>query len=110
MEITYTWKITSLKVKNEEVHSNAVVQVLWEKTGTDANGNIGTFMGSTPFTSNDVPVGDFIPVEQLSEEIVLNWIKSIVIEDYELHVNNQILKQIENAINPIVEYIFQWNQ
>jgi len=108
MEITYTWKINSLKVKNESIHSDAVVQVYWEKTGTDLDGNFGIFRGATPFTSDNVPVGEFIPFEQLTEETVLDWVKDIVVGGYESHVNNEIFNQIEYMKNPIREVELPW--
>ena len=51
MAITYTWEVTSLKVKDvSDTKANAVVQTYWKKIGTDENGNTGTFSGATPFT------------------------------------------------------------
>ena len=104
MEITYTWEITAIATKNEAVHSNAIVQTRWKKTGTDSEGNSGVFEGATPFTSDNVPVGEFIPLEQLSEEIVLNWIKNAIDGEYESHINGVILSKIEAEKNPIISY------
>lgn len=106
MTINYTWKITSLKVKNQNELENVVVQTYWEKMGTDENGNQGKFTGATPFsltTSNN-----FTPFSELTEEIVLGWIKDIVIGEYEQHVNHQILKAIDLARNPVVETSLPW--
>jgi len=108
MDITYTWKITSLKTKDEGDHKNAVVQTYWQKIGTDEDGNTGTFSGATPFTSSDVPDGEFIPFEELTEEIVLNWIKNIVVDSYENHVNEKILQQIIEIKSPVVEQKLPW--
>lgn len=109
MEITYTWEITSIATKNETVHSNAIVQTIWEKTGTDSEGNSVSFEGATPFTSDNVPVGEFIPLEQLSEEIVLNWIKTAIDEEYEAHINGVIFSKIMALKNPITEVNMPWN-
>lgn len=105
----YTWKINSLKVKDEGPNTNAVVQTYWEKTGTDTNGNIGTFSGATPFTSVDVPEGEFIPLAQLTEEIVLGWIQGAINADYEAHINAEIQKQIDAIIDPIQEVDLPWS-
>jgi hypothetical protein len=98
MAITYTWEVTSLKTKTEGNNANAVVQTYWKKIGTDENGNTGVFEGATPFTSVSVPEGEFIPFEQLTEETVLNWIKSVVVEHYEIHVNSKIQEKIDANI------------
>lgn len=110
MALTYTWLVTSLKVKNvSEQKQDAIVQTYWKKIGTDENGNQGTFSGATPFTvdpSDDS--GPFIPFEELSEEDVLNWIKSVVVGSYEEHVNGAIQKEIDDKINPTVEKNVPW--
>lgn len=109
MEINYIWEISSLGIKNELTHSDAVVQVYWKKTGTDLDGNFGIFSGATPFTSDNVPTNEFIPVNELTEETVLNWIKDIVVDDYESHVNSEIISQIEYMKNPIRGIELPWN-
>ena len=110
MAITYTWKVTSLKTKNvADNMPNAVVQTYWQKIGTDENGNTGTFSGATPFTVDPTDEsGPFIPFDQLTEEDVLTWIKSIVVGSYEEHVNGQIQKQIDEKVNPVSEASLPW--
>ncbi len=59
MAITYTWAVTGMKVTTVGSESDYVVQTYWTKTGTDENGNTGTFSGATPLDPNpDQP--DFI--------------------------------------------------
>lgn len=108
--MNYEWKIISLRRKDSPTLNNIIVQVQWKKIGTDENGNIGEFNGATPFELSTVDTNNFIAYEDLTEEIILNWIKSVVIDSYEEHVNSQIEKQIEQKINPVVEVIrgFPW--
>ena len=40
--------------------------------------------------------------------MVLNWIQAVVVDDYEQHVNGQILKQINTMKNPISETPLPW--
>lgn len=110
MAITYTWKITGLKTKNiTEDKQNAVVQTYWQKIGIDENGNEGTFSGATPFTVDPTDEsGPFIPFEQLTEEDVIAWIQTVVVGQYEEHVNGQIQKQIDEKINPVIEADLPW--
>ena len=110
MAITYTWKITGLKTKNvSDDKQAAVVQTYWKKIGTDADGNEGTFSGATPFTVDPTDEsGPFIPFEDLTEEDVLDWIKTVVVGGYEEHVNGQIAKQIEEKISPVIENRLPW--
>ena len=110
MAITYTWKITGLKTKDvSDDKPAAVVQTYWQKIGTDENGNEGTFSGATPFTVDPTDEsGPFIPFEDLTEEDVLDWIKTIVVGGYADHVNGQIAKQIEEKISPVIENRLPW--
>jgi hypothetical protein len=109
MSITYTWKVTGIKVKDEGPNANAVVQTYWTKTGEDEDGNKGTFNGATPFTSTTMPEGStFVPFAELTEEIVLSWIQDVVVDNYETHVNEQIQKQIDVIKNPVAEATLPW--
>lgn len=113
MAITYTWKVTGLKVRDEVINGNtypqAVCQTYWQKIGTDENGNEGTFSGATPFTLDPTDdSGPFIPFDQLTEEDVINWIKTVVVGGYEEHVNGKIQEQIDLKVNPVVEAQLPW--
>jgi len=108
MSITYTWKVKSVKVRDGNGVASAVVQTYWDKIGTDSSGHTGTFAGATPFPLESVNPESFIAFEDLTEEIVLGWIQSIVIGDYEKHVNEQIQKQIDDVKSPIVEPDLPW--
>ena len=113
MSITYTWKLTRFKkLDSSNTLSNVVFQTYWEKEGTDAHGNTGRFTGATPFDPAAVDPNNFTPYESLSEEIVLGWIKSVVVGTYEEHVNEQIAKQISEKVNTHVEVTeteFPWS-
>lgn len=108
MAITYTWKVREIKVRNQGPHTNAVVQTYWEKHGTDEDGNTGFFIGATPFSAENVPPEDFIALESLTEEAVLQWIKDEVVGDYEQHVNERIQEMIDQQKSPITEVGLPW--
>ena len=101
--MNYTWEITGLKRKDSPSIQNIIVQTYWKKIGTDENGNTGEFSGATPFDLTTVDPNNFVPYENLTEEMVPGWIKSVVVGDYEQHVNDKIQKQINEKISPVVE-------
>lgn len=111
MSLTLSWSVTGIKTR-DQVNSegatlaNAVVQTYWKVVGTDANGNTGEFAGATPFSAENVPAGSFVALEALTEEIVLNWIKAVVVGDYLDHVTGRIQKQIDDAV--VQEPILPW--
>ena len=43
MGFTYEWKLTGLKKQNSINVEDAVVGTSWKLTGTDEDGNVGTF-------------------------------------------------------------------
>ena len=102
MALTLSWEVTGVKTKNEtntdgETLNDAVVQTYWKCTGTDADGNEGTFSGATPFTAANVPEGSFVAFADLTEATVLGWIQAVVVGGYMDHVQEQIQKQIDDA-------------
>ena len=107
MAITYTWAVTGMKVTNIGDLQNYVVQTYWTKTGTDENGNTGTFSGATPLTP-DPTQPDYVPYDQLTQAIVLSWIQPQVTGAYEQHVNDVIAAQIADKITPVTQPDLPW--
>lgn len=97
--MNYTWKINSHK----KIGNGTVVQVYWTKTGTDDSGNSADFSGATPFDLEDINSETFIPFDSLTDEIILGWVQSIVVGDYETFVNNAIA----DKLNPELAKKFQ---
>ena len=102
MSLTYTWAITGMKTNEID----AVVQTYWKKTGTDDDGNVGTFSGATPFNIQEGQ--ELVPLDRLTEEQVLDWIKSVVVGDYEQHVNGQILKDLNRSKAVVKDIKLPW--
>jgi hypothetical protein len=107
MTLTYTWKITSLKKQDDPSAelNDIIVQTYWECKGTDEAGNAGTFSGATPFEPDKIDTGNFTTYENLTEAQVLSWIQNIVNNNqgYKTHIDEQIQKQIDAIIRPMVE-------
>jgi|TARA_R110000824_G_scaffold7178_3_gene32571 hypothetical protein len=102
MALTLSWEVTGVKTRNEtntdgNTLSDAIVQTYWKCKGVDSDGNEGSFSGATPFSAANVPVGSFVPFANLNEEVVLGWIRSVVVGDYSNHVQMQIQNQIDDA-------------
>jgi|688.fasta_scaffold01249_3 hypothetical protein len=108
MAVSYTWKVTGLKTTTVANTSDVVVQTYWKKIGTDGD-LVGEFSGATPFSSNNMPANtSFIPFSDLTENDVLTWIKAVVVDTYENHVNEVIQKQIDEKKNPVVDNSLPW--
>lgn len=95
MEITHVWKVKLLQRLNDETKTVCHVTFFIESTYEDT-----TFKG--PPHSVDLEtegISDFIPYDELNEEIVVSWIKA-KIGQYceELELENE--KMIERKVNP----------
>jgi hypothetical protein len=108
MAVKYTWEVTGIKTSNVGSADNVVVQTYWKKTGVDGK-YTGTFIGATPFTANTLPTGTtFVPFDKLTEADVLGWIQSVVVDQYEKHVNERIQDQIDASKNSVVDSDLPW--
>ena len=99
MALTYEWELTGLRKQNADNLSDVIVGTQWKVTGTDEDGNKGTFNGATPFKMSDVDVNNFTEYSQLTQEQVLGWIKEVVSgsnssTNYWTHINGRILEQV----------------
>lgn len=108
MSVTYTWKITAIRTATVQEQENFVIHVRWEKIGADEHGNTGTFIGATPFAETVDAAGNFVPFADLTEEIVLAWVQSVVVGSYEEHVNGQIALQIQAKVHAVAEPPLPW--
>jgi hypothetical protein len=106
MALTYEWKITQIKKTTNNSVDNAIIGTRWEVKGTDTNGNEGTFAGATPFTLDQINPDNFIPYNELTEEVVLAWIKEYVsgsnrVTNYWDHISGKINDQLEEKTSVI---------
>ena len=103
----YTWKIKSLKKQDDPSTelNDIIVQTYWECTGTDEEGHSGTFNGATPFEPDQVDADNFTTYENLTEAQVIGWIQDVVNGNpgYKAHIDEQIQKQIDAIVRPMVE-------
>jgi hypothetical protein len=111
MALTYEWKLTGLKKANSETTKDVIIGTRWELTGTDADGNSGTFSGATPFSMANVEMHNFVPYENLDQDTVIGWIQAEVVGGYKDHVEQKILAQIEavkSEIKDVQATDFPW--
>ena len=101
----YTWTVTALATETIGTQENYVVVASFNVTGTD-----GGFNSVVNGTQNFSLTGDaFIPYEDLTNDIVVSWIKELV---NVAEITNFIDAEIETQKNPPVQPINQplpWN-
>ena len=101
MGLTYNWTLISLRKQNTQTLSDVIVGTQWKLVGTDEDGYTGTFSGATPFEIQDLNGDGFVDYRDLTEDLVLAWIKNYVSgstpSNYMNHINQQIERQITHT-------------
>jgi len=96
--ITYDWNCKTVDVHpQEEGQTDVVYNVHWIVTGTDGD------YSSNAIGTQIVPLsegGAFIPFEDLTNEIVVEWTKEAMGEETVESIEAGIASQIESLINP----------
>jgi len=96
--ITYNWNCRTVDVHpQEEGQTDVVYNVHWTVTGVDGDysvTNIGTQV--VPLSEG----GTFIPFEDLTNEVVVEWTKEAMGEEQVTSIEASIAGQIEALINP----------
>ena len=93
----YTWKVTNLYTQTIDGKEDYVVTALYITTGVDGEYS-ASLSGSSQFSTADVT--DFIPYADLTEEIVITWIKETLGENGIISIEACIQGQIDSQINP----------
>ena len=98
MEVTYDWNCKTVDVHpQEEGQTDVVYNVHWNVTGVEGEysvTNIGTQV--VPLSEG----GDFIPFEDLTNEIVVEWTKEAMGEENVVNIETSIANQIQDLISP----------
>lgn len=107
MSISYTWKITTVKILNRGNLSDIIAQVYWSKQGVNGLGKSGTFNGSTSFDLNGIDINSFIDYSSISESTIIDWIKSDIDSKtgFGDHIDSVISAQIEANATTSIPYV-----
>jgi len=96
--IIYDWNCKTVDVHpQEEGQTDVVYNVHWIVTGTDGD------YSSNAIGTQIVPLsegGAFIPFEDLTNEVVVEWTKEAMGEETVESIEAGIANQIESLINP----------
>ena len=105
MAISYLWNVTSMStIEASPTETHFVVTANYEVIGTeDVNGTIYTSsINNTAFFELDPNKPDYIPYADLTNDIVVGWIKEQLGVDAVANYEESIAGQIELQINPPV--------
>lgn len=108
MATEYTWSIAQLDCYPEhEGHSDVVFTAHWRLTGVDGE-HTGSVYGTVGLTLD--PDADFTPFAELTEAMVIGWVKDALGEEQVAAYEANVAQQIANAINPpVVRPALPWS-
>lgn len=98
MNNTYTWTINSMYTM-QQPDPDYVVNVLWTLTGTDGT-HTASIDGNCRFDSDQE--SEFVPYDQLTEEIVIGWVQNALGENGVANMKANVDGQIGSIVNPPV--------
>ena len=95
----FTWLVTTLWTQTIDGEQNYVVIASYDVTGVD-----GAYTSSLSNTAqfSTASVSPFIPYEDLTNDIVVDWIKQELGENGIISIEECIQGQINSQINPPV--------
>ena len=105
MAVEYNWNCRTVDVHpTEGDETNVVYNVHWQVTGTSDELD----PQDEPYQSNSVgtqivtydPESEFIPFDELTNEIVVAWTKDAMGEELVSNIEGTLLQEIESKINP----------
>jgi hypothetical protein len=106
----YIWTITNLYTETVEGKEDYVVTAIYDVFGSDGTHSAELTSNRVNFSTESVT--NFIPYDELTEAIVLSWIKETLGENGIISIEACIQGQIDSQINPPVEPIntpLPWN-
>jgi len=98
MALTYEWILLGYKKANNPDFTNAIVHADWKIIGTDENGNQTEYKSTVIWDPNNIEANKFIPHEEVTREMVLEWVKALVATQPERKIEENIRKSIAAKI------------
>jgi hypothetical protein len=96
----YTWTITNLYTQTIDGKEDYVVTAIYDVVGVDGEYTASMTSNTAQFSTEDVT--EFTPYADLTEAIVINWVKESLGENGIISIEACIQGQIDSQINPPV--------
>jgi hypothetical protein len=96
----YTWTITNLYTQTIDGKEDYVVNAIYDVVGVQGEYTASMTSNMAQFSTEDVT--KFTPYADLTEAIVINWVKESLGENGIISIEACIQGQIDSEINPPV--------
>ena len=103
-QITLTWNVNNM---TRVADDGFVIVVDWSCTA-NAIGALGAFYGGQSIYTNDPTEPNFIPYDQLTQEIVLGWVYTSL-GNQKGEIEATLTAKVEKQLNPTTINGVPWN-
>lgn len=104
-QVTLTWSVQNM---TRVLDDGFVINVAWACTAS-ATGVQGAFYGGkSTFAAPDSNAPDFIPYDQLTEEVVLGWVYD-ALGDQKVEIEATLTAKVEAQLNPVTANGLPWD-
>lgn len=98
--MTYTWHILRLgldDVLNQDgvLLENSIVNIKWKRVAEDTDGTTASYVGNTKLSTVNTAVGDFTPLNDVSNATAIQWIQNNLSAKELQRINSQLDNKIE---------------
>lgn len=101
MSTLYSWKINSMKTRDEGSKKAVVSKVYWTRTATHEDGHTASIDGSS-----EVALGDsFTAYSELTEEQVIQWVRNCFTDEDFGHLKTKLDQEIAALTNPVTKLV-----
>ena len=102
MATTFNWDCKTVDAYPQlDDNSNVIYNVHWRVTGVldvDGNSYQATNIGTQRINTDTID--DFIPVDDLTNEIIVGWTKSAIGDEEVATIESSVQNQLNSRINP----------
>lgn len=100
MAMTYEWKIPNLEYYPVKDDLQKVVHIIhWILIGLDGQ-YTATIYGSQFINTDSINPENYVPFEQLTEQVAIDWLEGAMGEDRILELRSAVETKINNQKNP----------
>lgn len=107
MAIEFFWRVLSLDIVSQlNGCENVVTTVNWVRVAKDENGNESVCAGTQTLPIPDL--SNFVPYEQLSEELVCSWLDEHVLPEKISEIDQKLVSLSQKVAEEVVQLPLPW--
>lgn len=100
----FSWQIMGFETSNEINFEgveliDSVLKIRWRRIGLSANGTTSVITGKSIVSAYDVEAASYVPFENITEEVSINWIIGSLPPERLTEIDQEILDRLSENEN-----------